>query len=101
MLTNVGLDHTEYLGETVEEISREKLASLAPGAVLILGTDDPRGSRPPGERCERGRRPPRRGRRPPEGTDPPAGLPPYAARNVRLGLRARRSCWDEPHRGSG
>ncbi len=42
VLTNVGLDHTEYLGETVEEIAKEKLASLQPGAVLILGADDPR-----------------------------------------------------------
>ena len=41
ILTNVGLDHTEYLGETVEEIAEEKLASLRPGAVLVLGTDDP------------------------------------------------------------
>ncbi|MCA1687510.1 MAG: bifunctional folylpolyglutamate synthase/dihydrofolate synthase, partial [Actinobacteria bacterium] len=35
VLTNVGLDHTEYLGETIEEISDEKLASLSAGAVLI------------------------------------------------------------------
>ena len=42
VLTNVALDHTEYLGETVEEIAREKLASLRPGAKLLLGTDDPR-----------------------------------------------------------
>jgi dihydrofolate synthase/folylpolyglutamate synthase len=41
VLTNVGLDHAEYLGESVEEISREKLASLSPGSVLVLGTDDP------------------------------------------------------------
>ncbi len=41
-LTNVGLDHTEYLGQTVEEIAEEKLASLQPGAVLIFGADDPR-----------------------------------------------------------
>lgn len=41
VLTNVGLDHMEYLGETVEEIAEEKLASLKPGAVLILGTSDP------------------------------------------------------------
>lgn len=41
VLTNVGLDHAEYLGETVEEISHEKLASVSPGSVLILGTDDP------------------------------------------------------------
>lgn len=42
VLTNVGLDHTEYLGDTVEKIAEEKLASLRPGATLILGTDDPR-----------------------------------------------------------
>ncbi|HVF00223.1 MAG TPA: Mur ligase family protein, partial [Rubrobacteraceae bacterium] len=42
VLTNVGLDHTEYLGETIEEIAEEKLASVKPGALLVLGTDDPR-----------------------------------------------------------
>lgn len=41
VLTNVSLDHTEYLGVSVEEISREKLASLRPGATLFLGTHDP------------------------------------------------------------
>lgn len=42
VLTNVGLDHTEYLGDTIEEIAEEKLASVKSGATLILGTDDPR-----------------------------------------------------------
>lgn len=42
VLTNVSLDHTEYLGGTVEEIAGEKLASLRKGATLILGTNDPR-----------------------------------------------------------
>jgi dihydrofolate synthase/folylpolyglutamate synthase len=42
VLTNVGLDHTEYLGDTVEEIVEEKLASLQSDATLILGTNDPR-----------------------------------------------------------
>lgn len=37
VLTNVSLDHTEYLGDTVEEIACEKLASLDAGATLILG----------------------------------------------------------------
>jgi dihydrofolate synthase/folylpolyglutamate synthase len=41
VLTNVALDHTQYLGETVEEIALEKLASLRPGASLLLGTQDP------------------------------------------------------------
>ncbi|MDP8951604.1 MAG: Mur ligase family protein [Actinomycetota bacterium] len=42
VLTNVGRDHTEYLGDTVEKIAEEKLASLHPGATLVLGTNDPR-----------------------------------------------------------
>lgn len=40
VLTNVGLDHMEYLGDTIEEIAVEKLASLQPGGRLILGTRD-------------------------------------------------------------
>jgi dihydrofolate synthase/folylpolyglutamate synthase len=42
VLTNVALDHTEYLGDTIEEITEEKLASLKPGTTLFLGTDDKR-----------------------------------------------------------
>ena len=51
VLTNVGLDHAEYLGETVAEISHEKLASVSPGSVLILGTEDPRVLDIARERC--------------------------------------------------
>jgi dihydrofolate synthase/folylpolyglutamate synthase len=40
VLTNVSIDHTEHLGETVQEIAEEKLASLKPGATLFLGTDE-------------------------------------------------------------
>jgi dihydrofolate synthase/folylpolyglutamate synthase len=40
VLTNVSIDHTEYLGETVEKIAEEKLASMKPGATLYLGTDE-------------------------------------------------------------
>jgi dihydrofolate synthase/folylpolyglutamate synthase len=36
-LTSVGLDHTEWLGETELEIAREKLAVLRPGTALVLG----------------------------------------------------------------
>lgn len=41
VLTNVALDHTEYLGDTVAEIATEKLASVPENGTLILGTDDP------------------------------------------------------------
>ncbi|MGZ5419662.1 MAG: bifunctional folylpolyglutamate synthase/dihydrofolate synthase [Solirubrobacterales bacterium] len=37
VLTSVGLDHTEWLGETVEEIAAEKLAVLRDHAMLIRG----------------------------------------------------------------
>jgi dihydrofolate synthase/folylpolyglutamate synthase len=37
VLTNVGLEHTEVLGETRQEIAAEKLAVLTPGATAILG----------------------------------------------------------------
>jgi dihydrofolate synthase/folylpolyglutamate synthase len=53
VLTNVALDHTEYLGETVEEIAEEKLASLGPGTTLFLGTDDERVTRLAQSTCRR------------------------------------------------
>ena len=37
VLTNVGLDHTRWLGPTISDIAREKLAVLAPGATLVTG----------------------------------------------------------------
>ena len=37
VLTSVGLDHTEWLGETVEEIAAEKLAVLRDGTTLVVG----------------------------------------------------------------
>ena len=37
---HVGLDHTEYLGDTMAEIAAEKLAIAKPGSVLITGEFD-------------------------------------------------------------
>jgi dihydrofolate synthase/folylpolyglutamate synthase len=37
VLTNVDLEHTDVLGDTREEIAREKLAVLRPGATAVLG----------------------------------------------------------------
>ena len=39
VLTNVGLEHTRWLGPTVHDIATEKLAVLAPGTALALGAD--------------------------------------------------------------
>jgi dihydrofolate synthase/folylpolyglutamate synthase len=40
LLTNVGLEHTEVLGDTREAIAREKLAVARPGAVVVLPDDE-------------------------------------------------------------
>jgi dihydrofolate synthase / folylpolyglutamate synthase len=39
VLTNVGLEHTRWLGPTVADIAAEKLAVLAPETTLALGAD--------------------------------------------------------------
>jgi dihydrofolate synthase/folylpolyglutamate synthase len=39
VLTNVGLEHTRWLGPTVTDIAEEKLAALRPGTTLALGED--------------------------------------------------------------
>lgn len=86
VLTNVGLDHAEYLGETVEEVSHEKLASVSPGSVLILGTDDPVVRDLVRKRCaEVGARLVQAA---PEEEHPFSGLPPFALRDAALGVRA-------------
>jgi dihydrofolate synthase/folylpolyglutamate synthase len=38
-LTNVGLDHTRWLGPTLRDIAEEKLAVLPPRTTLVLGGD--------------------------------------------------------------
>jgi dihydrofolate synthase/folylpolyglutamate synthase len=94
VLTNVALDHTEYLGDTIEEIAAEKLASLRPGATLFLGTPDERvvglardASRRLGATLVEAADPPR--------IAPPAGLAPYAARNVEVGVAVAESLTGE------
>ena len=37
LLTNVALEHTQWLGSTREAIAGEKLAVIAPGAAVVLG----------------------------------------------------------------
>jgi dihydrofolate synthase/folylpolyglutamate synthase len=40
VLTNVGLEHTRWLGPTITDIAREKLAVVAPGSTLVVGELD-------------------------------------------------------------
>jgi dihydrofolate synthase/folylpolyglutamate synthase len=39
VLTNVGLEHTRWLGPTLKDIAAEKLAVLRPDSTLVLGAD--------------------------------------------------------------
>jgi dihydrofolate synthase/folylpolyglutamate synthase len=39
VLTNVGLEHTRWLGPTLKDIAEEKLAVLEPHTTLVLGVD--------------------------------------------------------------
>lgn len=39
VLTNVGLEHTRWLGPTVRHIATEKLDVVRPGATLVVGSD--------------------------------------------------------------
>jgi dihydrofolate synthase / folylpolyglutamate synthase len=41
VLTSIGLDHTQWLGETELEIAAEKLAVLRPGTTLVTGELSP------------------------------------------------------------
>jgi dihydrofolate synthase/folylpolyglutamate synthase len=90
VLTNVSIDHTEYLGETVEEIAEEKLASLRPGATLFVGTDEGRIIDLAHSACHRlGARLVLSGEAGENASFP--GLAPYAADDVRLGIAVAES----------
>jgi len=41
VVTNVSLDHVEYIGPTLEDIAAEKAGIVEPGAALVLGETDP------------------------------------------------------------
>ncbi len=39
LLTNVGLDHTDILGDTIEEIARDKIGIFKPGKPVVCGAN--------------------------------------------------------------
>ena len=41
VITNIGLDHTEYLGHTLPEIAAEKAGIIKPGVPCVIGETDP------------------------------------------------------------
>ena len=90
VLTNVSIDHIEHLGETVEEIAEEKLASLKPGATLFLGTGESQVVDLAHSACRRvGARLVLPGQAGENGSF--SGLAPYEADDVRLGISVAES----------
>jgi dihydrofolate synthase/folylpolyglutamate synthase len=41
VVTNVSIDHVEYIGPSLEDIAAEKAGIVEPGAALVLGETDP------------------------------------------------------------
>ena len=56
VVTNVSIDHVEYIGPTLADIAAEKAGIVEPGAALVLGETDPDARAVlPGARARRGR----------------------------------------------
>ncbi|WP_246447606.1 bifunctional folylpolyglutamate synthase/dihydrofolate synthase [Micromonospora polyrhachis] len=51
VLTPIGLDHTEWLGDTVEDIALAKAGIIHPGATVVLAAQEEEAARPILERC--------------------------------------------------
>ena len=41
VITNIGLDHTEFLGKTLTQIAREKAGIIKPGVPVVIGETHP------------------------------------------------------------
>jgi dihydrofolate synthase/folylpolyglutamate synthase len=41
VVTNIGMDHTEFAGPTLEDIAREKAGIIKPGSAAVIGETDP------------------------------------------------------------
>ena len=51
IITSIGLDHTEYLGETIPEIAGEKAGIIKPGVMVVYDGHRPEASRVIAERA--------------------------------------------------
>jgi dihydrofolate synthase/folylpolyglutamate synthase len=92
VLTNVGLEHTRWLGPTVADIATEKLDVVEEGATLIVGTDLHPDALALAEKTARERHATLRV----APTDPGAGLEilargPFQRRNFTLAIEAARA----------
>lgn len=57
VLTNISLDHTQVLGETVAAVAREKAGIIKEGLPVVTGAADPEARRVIAERCRECRAP--------------------------------------------
>lgn len=93
-LTSVGLDHTDWLGETIAEIAGEKLAVLRPGTALVTGELSPEAA------ALAERTAAERGARLIAAPDPPAELaalvpPGYPRRNLAVAVALNDAAGNE------
>ena len=98
VLTNVSLDHTEYLGDTVEKIAVEKLASLRSGGTLILG--DPNIAELARRECDRIGAKLVESYADEPSDQPASGLAPYATGNIALGIRVAQTVTERTSSGA-
>jgi dihydrofolate synthase / folylpolyglutamate synthase len=85
VLTNVGLEHTRWLGPTIPDIAGEKLAVVKPGATLVLGESQPEVDELARETGARIVRP-----------EPTAGLPGYQRKNFAAAIAAATAYLGRP-----
>jgi dihydrofolate synthase/folylpolyglutamate synthase len=57
VLTNVGLDHTEILGDTVEKIAADKVGIIKPGGCVVSGVSQPSVIEIVEQQCQRAQAP--------------------------------------------
>jgi dihydrofolate synthase/folylpolyglutamate synthase len=74
-ITQIAMDHEQYLGQTIESIASEKAAIIRPGVTAIIGKQDPRALSMLLSRCKE------------TGVHPILATPP--SEPIRIGLRGR------------
>jgi dihydrofolate synthase/folylpolyglutamate synthase len=87
VLTNVGLEHTRWLGPTIADIAGEKLAVVTPGAALVVGA----GLHPDALRLARATPADRVIVAPADPRVPVLALGPFQRRNFALATEAARA----------
>ncbi len=74
-ITQIAMDHEQYLGSTIESIAGEKAAIIRPGVTAIIGKQEPEALSVLLRRCEK------------TGVQPILAMP--TSESIRIGLRGR------------